>query len=135
MEGYKKCPTMAAMAIRVFNLRNAGDDEVEELCELLAADGIDAYLTPPGPWGISAPGLWVRQDEDADRARALIATYQQQRGERVREEYRQLRAAGQAETLGQRLRARPLQVLAALAVIVLLLYVTLKPFVDLARGQ
>lgn len=122
------------MATRLMNLRNAGDDEIDEMCLLLEQHGIEAYVSAPGPWGISAPALWVSADDDAGRARELIADYQQQRGERVRAEYRQLRQQGLAETFVQRLRRRPVKVLLVVAVIALILYLMLKPFVDLARG-
>jgi len=73
------------MAIQVFRLRNVPDDEAEEIRQLLTEHHIDFYETPAGNWGISMPALWLKDEAQLDRAKALIARYQQQRLQQAQE--------------------------------------------------
>ncbi|HDS1823587.1 TPA: hypothetical protein QEM94_002985, partial [Stenotrophomonas maltophilia] len=74
------------MAKLLLNLRNVGDDEYADVCTLLDQHGIAWYRTEPSPWGISNGGLWLREDADHPRAKALMAEYQAERGPRIRAE-------------------------------------------------
>ncbi len=124
---------MHGMSRLLLNLRHVGDDEYQEVCTLLDQLGIAWYRTEPSPWGISNGGLWVRDDADHPRAREAMATYQQQRGERMRA----LRAAqlrdGSGETFASLLRRRPAYVLAMLLVMLAVASLVLLPFF-LLRG-
>ena len=62
------------MAKLLLNLRNVGDDEYADVCTLLDQHGIAWYRTEPSPWGISNGGLWLREDADHPRAKALMAS-------------------------------------------------------------
>ena len=73
------------MARLLFNLRNVPDDEADEVRALLDAHGLDWYETRPGPWGVSAGGLWLRDAGDWPRARSLLDGYQQARRSHARE--------------------------------------------------
>ena len=73
------------MARLLFNLRNVPDDEADEVRALLDAHGLDWYETRPGPWGVSAGGLWLRDAGDWPRARGLLDGYQQARRSHARE--------------------------------------------------
>jgi len=124
---------MHRMSRLLLNLGHVGDDEYQEVCALLDQLGIAWYRTEPSPWGISNGGLWVRDDADHARAREAMATYQLQRGERMRA----LRAAqlrdGTGETFGSLLRRRPAYVLAVLLVMGVVASLVLLPFF-LLRG-
>lgn len=74
----------AGMAKLLFNLRNVPDDEADEVRALLEHHGVDWYETRPGPWGISAGGLWLRDADAYPQARRLLDDYQQQRRDQAR---------------------------------------------------
>lgn len=70
---------MGGMAKLLFNLRNVPDDEAAEVRALLDAQGLDWYETQAGAFGISAAGLWLREESDWPRARQALDAYQAQR--------------------------------------------------------
>jgi len=115
----------------LFNLRGVPEDELDEICELLTSHNIDYYQTPAGNWGISSPSIWLRDEQQLPRARELLAEYQRQRATRVREQYRELQQQGRAERLIDRLWFNPLRFLAFVALIALVLYVSISPFLSL----
>ncbi|AWH32751.1 DUF6164 family protein [Stenotrophomonas sp. SAU14A_NAIMI4_8] len=120
------------MAKLLLNLRNVGDDEYADVCTLLDQHGIAWYRTEPSPWGISNGGLWLRDDADQPRAKALMADYQAERAPRIRAEREQALRDGTAETFGSVLRRRPLFValvllgMAGAAALVLLPFMLLR---------
>jgi len=73
-------------------------------------------------------GIWLADDAEHQRARALLDAYQAERRERVRAERARRIAAGEAETFVDVCRRHPLRVAAYLAVIAGLLYLTVRPF-------
>jgi hypothetical protein len=105
------------VATLLVNLRNVPDDEIEEVRHVLTAHQIDFYETPPGRWGISAGGIWLRDDDQLAEARRLLADYQEQR-----------RARAQSEPPA---RKHPLQVLFYLAIAAAVLYFSIQPFLSL----
>ena len=119
------------MSALLFKLRGVPDDEADEIRELLEHHGVEFYETPAGNWGISAPGLWVRDESNQARGRALIEDYQNERARRMREDYDRRRRSGEAETLLQRARRHPLQLLLVLAIVALVLYLSTAPFLGL----
>ncbi|WP_313343808.1 DUF6164 family protein [Stenotrophomonas sp.] len=121
------------MSKLLLNLRNVADDEIQDVTALLDQAGLAHYRTEPSPWGISFGGIWIRDDADHARAKALMADYQQARGERVRAERQAALADGTAETFGTLLRRRPLFVVAVLAGMIGAAALVLLPFV-LLRG-
>ncbi|MDZ7809494.1 MAG: DUF6164 family protein [Arhodomonas sp.] len=120
------------MSRLLLNLRNVPDDEILEVRNLLEEHRIDYFETEPSRWGISMGAIWLTDGDDYPRARALLDDYQARRRERMRAEYRERRRRGEAEGLWQRLRQRPLEMLVYLGVIALVLYLSTKPFLDLA---
>ncbi len=121
------------MSKLLLNLRNVADDEIQDVTALLDRAGIAHYRTEPSPWGISFGGIWVRDDDEHARAKALMGEYQQARGERVRAERQAALADGTAETFGTLLRRRPLFVVVVLAGMIAAAALVLLPFV-LLRG-
>lgn len=105
------------MATLLVNLRNVPNDEVEEVRQVLTAHHIDFYETPAGRWGISAGGIWVRDDNQVEEARRLMADYQEQR-----------RTRAQTEPPTPK---HPLQVLFYLAIAAAVLYFSIQPFLSL----
>ncbi|WP_447944909.1 DUF6164 family protein [Stenotrophomonas indicatrix] len=121
------------MAKLLLNLRNVGNDEYADVCTLLDQHGIAWYRTEPSPWGISNGGLWLREDADQPRAKALMAGYQAARGVRVRAEREQALRDGTAETFGSLFRRRPVFVVLVLLGMAVAAALVLLPFM-LLRG-
>jgi hypothetical protein len=122
------------MSKQIFKLRNVPDDEAEEIRQLLTESNIDFYETPAGNWGISMPAFWLNDENEhkAERAKDLIKAYQVERGIRKREEYKQLKREGKHRTLVDAIREQPMQFLVYLAIAALIIYLSTKPFLDLA---
>ncbi|MCD9088750.1 DUF6164 family protein [Stenotrophomonas sp. SY1] len=121
------------MAKLLLNLRNVGEDERREVGELLDRNEIAWYRTEASPWGISHGGIWLRENDDHPRAKALMATYQAERSQRVRAEREAALRDGSAETFSGLFRQRPLYVIAVLLGMLAAAALVLLPFV-LLRG-
>jgi type II secretory pathway component PulK len=121
------------MPVRLYSLRHVPEDEVQELRELLDKNHIDFYESEPGNWGISAGALWLRTSDQLDEAKRLINDYQHQRAALARQEYQRLRQENKLPTFSGNLRQRPLHLLLAIAAIVFILYLSLKPFLTIGR--
>lgn len=124
---------MPGMSKLLLNLRHVGDDEYSDVCALLDQHRMAWYRTEPSPWGISNGGLWLRDDTQLEQARALLATYQAARGERIRAERAQALRDGTAETFSSLFRRRPAYVLLMLSVMAVVASLVLLPFF-LLRG-
>ncbi len=122
-----------AMAILLLNLRHVPEDEADEVRALLEAQGIEYYETQPGPFGISAGGIWLVHSEQEERARMRLHEYQQTRLQRVHVERETARREGRLPGTWSQLRDNPLQALAAVLGILLVLAVTLLPFLLLGE--
>ncbi len=121
------------MAVRLFNLNGVPEDEAEEVCALLEQAGMEFYITPPGRWGISVHALWLCDDTRLVEARHLLAGYQVARQQRVRAAYAVARQAGTAPTLWDSIKRQPLRVVVLVGLTLLVLYLSVKPFLDLWR--
>ena len=98
---------------------------------MLDANQIEFYETPPGLWGLSLPGLWIRDESRREQAQELIARYQQESMVRAREHYEELKAQGLQATLWDALKLHPLRVIGVVVGITFILYLTLFPFLHL----
>lgn len=121
------------MSKLLLNLRHVADDEIQDVIALLDQAGIAHYRTEPSPWGISWGGIWIRDNADLPRAKALMAPYQEARGIRVRAEREAALRDGTAETFGSLLQRRPLFVVAVLLGMLAAAALVFLPFV-LLRG-
>ena len=121
------------MAVKLISLRGLPEDEIEEIRDLLEKNQVSFYETPGGNWGISMPAFWLRDDSVLDHCKALLETYQQQRYERVHEEYLQRKQRGEVDTMFDRIKQQPLRIIVYLAFLLLILYVSTMPFVDIGN--
>jgi hypothetical protein len=121
------------MPVKLFSLHNVPDDEAEEVRELLRGNEIDFYETSAGNWGISVPSIWLHDENQLEKAKALIDDYQKERLSRVRAEYAQLGRTGRHRTMGDMIRENPLRFVVYLAAIAALLYLSTKPFMDIGK--
>ncbi|WP_375177212.1 DUF6164 family protein [Marinobacter mobilis] len=117
------------MPHHLMNLRYVPDDEAEEIRQLFEQHGVPYYETPPSRWGISMGGFWVHDEDEAERARALLNDYQQQRQSAQRQRYQQDLLRGENRGIWQRIRQKPVTTLAATLAIVAILSLSLIPFI------
>jgi hypothetical protein len=115
----------------LFSLRNVPEDEAYEVRELLSEYEISFYETSAGNWGVSMPGLWLRDDLDLPKAQQLLDEYQQQRQITQRQLYLQRKQTGQTKSFLTVWREKPLLMLGYFAVIALVIYVSAKLLLEL----
>ena len=117
------------MAKLLMKMRLVPDDEAADVRAMLDGARIAWYETEPSRWGVSHGGIWVRDDADEARAKALMADYQAARRERARAERAASLRDGTAETFGDVVRREPLRVLfAVLGIVAALAALALVPF-------
>lgn len=116
------------MSRLLFRLRNVPDDEAEEVRQLLTAHNIGFYETSAGNWGISMPALWIHEDHRFEEARALLEVYQQERAQRIREEYDERVRQGEAESLLTSFTSNPLRFIFYSGLIAAVLYLSISSF-------
>jgi len=121
------------MAELLFKLRNVPSDEADEVRELLHSHGIDFYETNAGSWSISLPAIWLHDEVQLKEARSIIDTYQQQRRKSARQTYEQLRQRGEQRTIQGKVREAPLLSVIYLAAVLLILYLSIMPFLDIFK--
>jgi Family of unknown function (DUF6164) len=121
------------MPIKLFKLNDVPDDEAEEVRELLTGNEIDFYETSSGIWGISVAAIWLRDEDQYQRARSLIDEYQNERLAKAREEYLHLQVDGKNRSLINLIRENPVRFIVYLAAISAIIYFSTKPFIDIGR--
>lgn len=118
----------------LLNLRHVPEDEASEVLALMGEHRIEVYQTPPGPFGITAGGIWLQSEADHPRARKLMDVYQAERASTARAEYEQARREGRAETLWQRIREQPVKTLVYVGFAVFILLVFFTPLLELRKA-
>ena len=112
------------MAVLIFKLRYVPDDEAYEVRELLIENEIDFYETSAGVFGISMPGLWLKNEEQLQKARQLIDEYQQLRQDKARADYEQ----GTTRSFMDMFKESPVRYISFILVIFLLCYLMIFTF-------
>ncbi|RCX06678.1 DUF6164 family protein [Marinomonas foliarum] len=112
------------MSTLVFRLKYVPDEEADEIRQLLAENDIAFYETSAGRWQISMAGLWVKDKEQAIKARELIREDQIARAQTMRPI-----SFGQW-ILGylQHARQNPAEAFFTLIAVLLILSVSILPF-------
>ena len=116
------------MSRLLIKLRYAPEDEIQEISELLTEHRIDFYTTQAGPWGVSAPGIWITDEDEFERAKLLLDAYQEKRFRDQRAAYEAMKRAGKHRTLLQNLLEHPVQVFLYSLISGLILYFSISPF-------
>ena len=119
------------MAHLLFRLRHVTEEEALEVRQLLEEQGFDTYETQAGFFRLGVEAIWLRDSCEKERAHAILAAYQAERLERVRQEYQDTMANGEAPTFWRRLVAHPLQVALVILAVVMIVLLTLVPFIGL----
>lgn len=120
------------MAHLLFRLRHVTDEEALEVRQLLDEQGFDVYETHAGFFRLGVDAIWLRNPQQKEAAEAALAEYQAKRQALARREHEEAVSRGEAPTLWRRLAAHPLQVTLVLAAVVMIVLVTLMPFIGLA---
>jgi len=121
------------MPVQIFKLRDVPDDEAADVRALLSENDIEFYETTAGSWGISAPGIWLKDESRFAEARALIDAYQLERQRRMQEEYAQLKRQGRQRSVAQLIMENPLRAILYLVGIAVILYISIKPFLHFGQ--
>lgn len=120
------------MAKILFRLNGVPDDEAHDVRELLTDHAIDFYETSAGNWGVSIAAIWLTDDSQYEKARALVDAYQQDRSVRMREEYERAKRNGENQTFLGSVRDKPVSFVVHLALAALVLYLSAKLVLELA---
>jgi len=121
------------MALLLFKLHNVPEDEAEAVRALLDEEELDYYETSAGRWRLGVDAIWLRNNDDAEQARRLLADYQQERSRLARQEQQQLEEQGLADHFVNRLQTQPGRTLLSLAGILAVLFVFFLPLVVLLK--
>lgn len=119
------------MSVLLFKLRDVPEDEANDIRELLETNSLEYYETSAGNWGISTPAIWLKNRDDLEKAKTLIDTYQHERGITQREAYTQLKNSGEHRTILDAFKENPYRFIAYIIFIMVLLYFSIKPFINL----
>lgn len=121
------------MAKILFRLNGVSDDETNDVRELLTNNAIDFYETSQGNWGVSMPAIWLNDDDQFEKAKALLNAYQDERTVRMREEYARLKREGKNKTLIDAVRQNPVHFTIHLALALLVIYLSVTLVLDLTK--
>lgn len=116
------------MAKLLFRMRHVPDDEAMEVRELLDKHGIEYFETFAGNWGISFPGLWLKNEKQYEHARQLLDEYQSARSSRIKAEYELQKSLGQAPTMWHSFVENPWRFVVYFTLIAGVLYFSLSYF-------
>ncbi|HKL52334.1 MAG TPA: DUF6164 family protein [Wenzhouxiangellaceae bacterium] len=75
------------MTKRLLSLRGVTPEETEGLREALEAAGVEFYEIPPTAFGISAGSIWIRREDEFERAKKVFDAFQDAYVVSAREEY------------------------------------------------
>ncbi|MFT5693726.1 MAG: hypothetical protein ACI92E_003069 [Oceanicoccus sp.] len=115
------------MSVLIFRLNGVSEEEAREVRDLLLDSEFDFYETSAGRWGFAVAGLWLKDKNQQEQAKKVIAVYQ-----RERELYfESLRNEVPAETLLDRFKKSPIQFVSYSLLAVFIVFLSLSPFVNL----
>lgn len=113
----------------LFNLQNVPEDEADDIRQILNDNRIVFYETQAGRWRIGLAAIWLPDKTQREEAEALIMQYQASRYEAAAYERDQLSEQGLLNAFIQNLYMEPLKVSAALLGIVVVLAISILPFI------
>lgn len=121
------------MAVLLFPLRNVPEEEADGIRQLLNDNHIAFYETGAGNWGIATPAIWLHNDDDLPRARQLLDEFQRDYVAQQQRDYAQSVSDGSHKTFWQGLQQQPLKVILYIALVLAILYFSIKPFLSLSH--
>jgi len=119
------------MAKLIFKLRDVPEDEAQDIRDLLNNSNIPFYETHAGNWGIGMAGVWLKEDNQVQQATALIEDYEAERQMKMQQENALLHENGQRPSLLTNIRHSPLRFFVYVFSIVVIVYISVAPYVGL----
>jgi len=110
------------MSILLFSLRNVPDDESSEIKDLLDTNEINYFETSAGNWGVSMPALWLKNNDELEKAQKLLNEYHIQRAKTQRKVYEELKQERKNKSLLDAFIENPIKYLIYLAAIAFMLF-------------
>ena len=117
----------------LMNLRHVPEDESDAVLEMLESHNIEHYQVPPSAFMISAGSIWIKQDEEFDRAKSLFDELQRERAEQAQADWQAQKDEGTQPKLLEALSENPGRLLAYVTIAVLIVLFMLTPVVQLFR--
>lgn len=77
------------MSKRLFAYPDSAQDEAESVRELLRTKQMEFYETPASRWGFSNAAIWLKNDDDFEKAQELMRQHQEDYAEKARKKYHQ----------------------------------------------
>ena len=118
------------MAVQLMKLRQVPEDELIDILGLLDEHQVDYYQSSAGAFGISLPALWLRDESRHAEVKALLDEYANSRREAAQIEQQAWAQLNGRRTMGDIFREHPLKFCLRIAVIIVLLVITVKPFIN-----
>ena len=75
------------MAKRLFSCADTSTEELDYFSEIMGQHNIEYYTVPGTAFGLSKPSLWIKNDDDIDRAKELFKAHESIYAEMAREKY------------------------------------------------
>lgn len=119
------------MSVLIFRLNGASQEEAAELRELLKQHDLAFYESSAGRWGVSVAGLWLRDESQKQRARALIEQYQDERKQRYEKWWAE--QPGFLVSLWRSFLSHPIPFVLAVILVMVIVFISLSPFVGMTR--
>lgn len=116
------------MAKLLFRLQGVTQEEADEVRHLLDQHNFDTYETHAGRWGISLAAIWIKEDEAYPEARRVIDQYQAERQQAFQSDDD---LQNHVESWQERFQARPAEFVLAGIAIVIILALSLWPFLSI----
>ncbi len=124
---------MLTMAVLLYKLRGVPDDEADEMRTLLQENNIDFYETNEGNWGISMPAFWLNDKSQLEFSKNILNEYQKERQQKSRQAYDNLKKNNQLESFVDSVRVNPIGFIVTILVIILVLYISIAPFISISK--
>lgn len=116
------------MAKLLFKLAGVPEDEAEDVRQLLEDNEVEYYETSAGLLGLSFAAIWIKQDDDLERAKQKLDEYQTQRYQTAQENKRAADEEFGKVTLWQAFKSSPVKLTLVTIFIGAVLYFSIKPF-------
>lgn len=117
------------MAKLLFRLNGVPDDEADDVRTLLQEHAIEIYETNAGRWLIGVAAIWLPDELEYVKARALIDAYQAERYRRLQQEKTHNKQSV-AQGLFSRLWQSPLEFLMVTLALLFVLSISIYPFMN-----
>ncbi len=112
----------------IFHLHNVPDDEADDVRSLLQENQIDFYETSAGRWKIGLAAIWLPNNLQKLQAESLLDAYQKKRYQDFTEHREHLKKLGTLSSMQEKLYTQPLQFIAAITGIIIVLAISVLPF-------